>query len=247
MPLLSWVELHGAITHLPLAFLLAVPFFEIGALVLRRPDWRVVSFWLLAAGVVMAVPALITGWITANDLGYTGPHGHAPVFFAWHRLAAFVTTGLAALLLFWRVRSGDVLTGKARLAATALGLVAALIVGATGFLGGRMVFGGGNASPQFEAVAAPPPSAAAPPAELVAAGAKLFLSLPCHSCHRMEGKGGPSGPDLTHEALRHADMDWHIRHLKDPQKVSPGSGMPPFDSLEAAELNALAAYLATRK
>ena len=63
----------------------------------------------------------------------------------------------------------------------------------------------------------------------------------------MEGKGGTSGPDLTHEAQRHADMNWHIAHLKDPAKLSPGSDMPPFDSLSPQELESLAAYLATRE
>jgi cbb3-type cytochrome oxidase cytochrome c subunit len=71
--------------------------------------------------------------------------------------------------------------------------------------------------------------------------------LPCQSCHRMNGKGGKAGPDLTHEARRHADIEWHIQHLKDPQKMKPGSDMPPFDNLSPQDLKALAAYLATRK
>ena len=83
--------------------------------------------------------------------------------------------------------------------------------------------------------------------ELLATGQKLFKTLPCTSCHRLEGKGGISGPDLTHEARRHSDIAWHIVHLKDPQKIKPNSDMPSFDTLSADELKALAAYLSTRK
>lgn len=257
MPFFSWVELHGAITHLPLAFLLAVPVFEIGAAALRKPEWRIVSFWLLAAGVLLAIPALITGWITAGDLGFTGAGAHPPALFAWHRLAAFVTTGLAALLLFWRIRngeghtgvagSGQVRSGQARPTSTALAVLAALTALTTGFLGGRMVFGAGRGA-GFAPLPAPSAAPAVPGAspQLVATGAKLFQTLPCLSCHRMQGKGGISGPDLTHEATRHSAMDWHIRHLKDPHEMNSDSGMPPFDSLTDPQLKALAAYLATR-
>ena len=250
MPL-SPVELHGAITHLPLAFLLAVPVFEIGAVVLRKPEWRVVSFWLLAAAVLLAVPALLTGWVTAADLKFTGPQARPPALFAWHRLAAFTTTGLAALLLWWRVRTGDALQGAALRASIALASIIAIVVGATGFMGGRMVFGAGGQNTAYVPVAQSSTNTHAEPdgatPQLVSAGQKLFATLPCQSCHRMDGKGGVSGPDLTHEAQRHAEIDWHIQHLRDPQKMKPDSDMPPFDSLSPAELRALAAFLATRK
>lgn len=81
----------------------------------------------------------------------------------------------------------------------------------------------------------------------IEAGRKLFIQYPCNSCHRMNGKGGTSGPDLTHEAQRQAGIEWHIAHLKDPQKMKPNSDMPSFDTLSAKDLKAIAAYLATRK
>jgi cytochrome c2 len=78
-------------------------------------------------------------------------------------------------------------------------------------------------------------------------GASLFQSNNCLSCHKMDGKGGTTGPDLTHEARHHADIAWQIRHLKDPSEVSPGSTMPSYAKLKPEELKALAAYLVTRK
>ena len=57
-----------------------------------------------------------------------------------------------------------------------------------------------NAAPAATSKAA----AGAPDSQLLRAGAKLFREQPCLSCHRFNGQGGHSGPDLTHEARRHA-------------------------------------------
>ncbi|HZO89371.1 MAG TPA: c-type cytochrome [Chthonomonadaceae bacterium] len=81
--------------------------------------------------------------------------------------------------------------------------------------------------------------------QAVQVGAKLFQGR-CLSCHKMGGTGGTSGPDLTHEARRHASIAWQIEHLKNPSKVHPGSSMPSFASLPPQQLRALAAYLVTR-
>jgi mono/diheme cytochrome c family protein len=198
---------------------------------------------------LLAVPALITGWITGNDLKLTGAAA-PPAIFVRHRLAAFTTAGLAIILLLWRVKARDQLPRNAHLASVALALVTAGVVGFTGYLGGRMVFG--EAAPKTAqnsgyVPVAPGEKLPNVSPQLVAAGQKLFAELPCQSCHRMEGKGGIAGPDLTHEARRHADVDWHIRHLKDPTILKADADMPPFDDLSPAELKALASYLATRK
>jgi cytochrome c2 len=81
----------------------------------------------------------------------------------------------------------------------------------------------------------------------VALGEKRFRSSNCLSCHQWEGKGSAIGPDLTHEARRHADIAWQIGHLQHPDKVHPGSTMPHYDNLKPEELRALAAFLVTRE
>lgn len=189
MPSLSWVELHGAFTHMPLAFLLSVPLFEIGAIVFRKPEWHTVSFWLLVGAVVMAVPSLLTGWFTGNDIFLTRENAQAPAIFYQHRLAAFATSGLAIVLLAWRIKSRDRLPKHALTASILLAAVTAATVGYTGFLGGRMVFGGGS-EPASASNYVPVNPAAAPAAKnsgvkipnveprLVIAGARLFKELP---------------------------------------------------------------------
>jgi cytochrome c oxidase cbb3-type subunit 2 len=37
-----------------------------------------------------------------------------------------------------------------------------------------------------------------------------------------------TGPDLINIGARQPSADWHLKHLYNPQKVVPGSIMPPF-------------------
>lgn len=247
-----WVEIHAGINHLPFAFLLVIPLFEIGAILFHKPEWRVVSFWLLVASVVALVPTAITGWITGDALKITGGIAHPPEMFIWHRLLAFVTAGLAIILLVWRMDAHDQLRGKKYIASFALSVIIAAVVGVTGFLGGRMVLGSGSSAPSGTvAIGSASPEAVAKipnlDPKLIATGDKLYHDLSCAGCHIMDGKGGRVGPDLTHEAQRHNFPAWHVAHLKDPSAFFVDSEMPAFDYLSPDELNALAAYLSTRK
>ena len=248
---LHWVEIQAGINHLPFAFLLVIPLFEIGAILFHKREWRVVSFWLLVASVVALVPTAITGWITGDALKITGGIAQPPEIFIWHRLLAFVTAGLAIILLIWRIDAHDQLRGKKYIASFALSVIIAGIVGVTGFLGGRMVLGSGSSAPAMVPLANAPEEAVAKipnlDPKLIAAGDKLYHDLPCASCHTMDGKGGHVGPDLTHEAQRHNFPAWHVAHLKDPSAFFVDANMPAFDYLSPKELNELAAYLSTRK
>lgn len=255
MPMLSWPEIHGAATHFPVALLIAGLAFDAGALIFRKPEWRVVGFWMLVVAVVMAVPSIIAGLMTANDL-YGGPARPPDVFFL-HRNAAFLTAALAIAVLAWRVVAKDRLTGGARYGSLLLSAAAAGTVGYVGYLGGHMVFGDESqnrpTNPEIRAEGRPSEGAAEPvdtPApELVARGQKLFTQedMACMNCHAYQGKGGAVAPDLTRVGREHSSLRWHIEHLKDPAKVHPGSTMPSYDSLPEADLEALAAFLATRR
>ncbi len=79
----------------------------------------------------------------------------------------------------------------------------------------------------------------------VARGKVLFASQGCDGCHAIGGKGGNSGPDLTHEGLAHTDLDWQVAHLVKPTAKVPGSTMPAYGNLKPDELKALGEYLLT--
>lgn len=80
----------------------------------------------------------------------------------------------------------------------------------------------------------------------VARGKVLFAQNHCLACHGLHGEGGKVGPDLSYVGNRRPDREWHIRHLRDPASVSPGSIMPKFP-LSDREMNDLASYLLSLK
>jgi len=85
------------------------------------------------------------------------------------------------------------------------------------------------------------------------AGAALFASAGCASCHRIAGTSanGLAGPDLTHVGTRRTLgsgvlpnnrgtlMGW----IGDSQAIKPNNRMPPYANLSGEELTVLAAYL----
>ena len=76
-------------------------------------------------------------------------------------------------------------------------------------------------------------------------GQKVFDSKNCTVCHKLNGKGGAVGPDLTHVAGRH-DAAWMDKFLTDPQAVKPGIVMPKPE-ITAEERKNLIEFLQTLK
>ena len=96
-------------------------------------------------------------------------------------------------------------------------------------------------------------SALAPSAPDAVAGQDIFRSAGCGACHSVRGTEaiGVIGPDLTRIGSRQtlgAGLSVNTRAamaawIAGSQHLKPGNKMPSFDFLDAAQLNALAAYL----
>ena len=80
----------------------------------------------------------------------------------------------------------------------------------------------------------------------VARGTAVYAQFGCAGCHRIHGEGGAIAPDLSFVGDARPDRDWHIRHFRDPQSVSPGSFMPKFP-LNDQQLNDLTGYILSLK
>jgi ubiquinol-cytochrome c reductase cytochrome b subunit len=80
----------------------------------------------------------------------------------------------------------------------------------------------------------------------VARGKALVAQFGCMGCHRIHGEGGAVGPDLSYEGDSRPDREWHYRHFRDPQSVTPGSIMPKFP-LSDAQLHDLTSYVLSLK
>lgn len=94
---------------------------------------------------------------------------------------------------------------------------------------------------------------ARPAASVDSTGMRIFQSSGCGACHAVRGTAATAsiGPDLTHVGSRVTlaagtlsntvtDLERFIAH---PAAVKPGSLMPSFAAMPAADLRALAEYL----
>jgi ubiquinol-cytochrome c reductase cytochrome b subunit len=79
---------------------------------------------------------------------------------------------------------------------------------------------------------------------------KLALSAigtACVGCHKLDGEGGDTGPDLTHVGKRR-DAEAIRRIVNDPVMEFGDTVMPAFgDKLTSAQMDALVAFLAARR
>ena len=80
----------------------------------------------------------------------------------------------------------------------------------------------------------------------LARGRGLFYELGCVGCHRIHGEGGAIAPDLSFVGDARPDRDWHLKHFRDPQSVSPGSFMPKYP-LADQQLHDLTSYMLSLK
>ena len=80
----------------------------------------------------------------------------------------------------------------------------------------------------------------------IARGRALFSQLGCVGCHRIDGEGGAIEPDLSFVVDARPDREWHMRHFRDLQSVSPGSLMPKYP-LADQQLQDLTSYMLSLK
>jgi mono/diheme cytochrome c family protein len=100
-------------------------------------------------------------------------------------------------------------------------------------------------------LAAPPKSAGAKkaPAAAIAAGKKIYAAKHCEMCHKIAGKGGATGTDLSKEGAnaKHTAA-WLQIEVQDPKQHKPTSSMPSYkDDIKGADLTNLVAYLRSLK
>jgi len=85
-----------------------------------------------------------------------------------------------------------------------------------------------------------------PKVELTAAqtrGLYLYAERECSYCHNILGRGGHrTGPDLANVPGKKRSLDYLVKYVKDPQKVSTTSIMPKYE-LPDADLRALAEFM----
>jgi ubiquinol-cytochrome c reductase cytochrome b subunit len=72
-------------------------------------------------------------------------------------------------------------------------------------------------------------------------GAVVYQNNRCGACHQVNGVGMKLGPGLNGLAARRS-RDWVEQHFAEPQKLSPGSTMPPY-RFSSKDLDRISSYL----
>jgi ubiquinol-cytochrome c reductase cytochrome b subunit len=72
-------------------------------------------------------------------------------------------------------------------------------------------------------------------------GALVYQANGCSDCHKVNGVGMEIGPALNGLSKRRS-RSWVEQHFADPEKLSPGTSMPPF-KLPGKDLENLTTYL----
>ena len=75
----------------------------------------------------------------------------------------------------------------------------------------------------------------------VTKGASIYQANHCSACHSVNGAGGKIGPSLNGLSKRQT-LSWVEQHFVDPQKLSPGTSMPPY-KLSPEDMANLTSYL----
>ena len=77
----------------------------------------------------------------------------------------------------------------------------------------------------------------------VADGAAVYQMNFCFACHMVNGVGGKTGPALNGLSGRRTEA-WTAEHFANPQKMSPGTSMPPY-KLSQIDMQNIVSYLFT--
>ncbi len=128
---------HPLVVHFPIALLMASVFFDMIANWRQREVFEKVAKWNLALGVLAGIAAVVSGLLAEASVP------QFPVIqetVERHETLAFVTLGVFAILFLWRFIKNGKSFERRRTFYLALAVIGILILGATAYYGGELVY-----------------------------------------------------------------------------------------------------------
>jgi len=238
---------HPLVVHLPIAFVLLLPVFELPLPFLPPPGRRAASALLLFSAIITIIGAILMGWLLAYAGGYQGG------LMIQHAWAAIITGSLLSLTaILWRHQ----------LLRIALTLLAVASVSLTGHLGGELSHGTDYlfefAPEPFKSLLEGKKAVSDGPPDLSIYGAVIAPAfhrscVQCHNAGTANGslaldsydglmKGGEAGPVIMPGNPVGSLIIHRITSAPDDPKAMPP---PPKIPLTAGELSVLRAWIAS--
>jgi uncharacterized membrane protein len=136
-----WEQLHGAMTHFPIALLLFSAACDFGSVVLGKmafaSELRKVSIYGLAVSAVASIGAVVSG--IALTKGNMWGHGEL----GWHHRFLWPAFGLLIALAIWRLLVRDQMSRAGLCVYLFLMFLTSGLIAAAGYFGGELLLGGG--------------------------------------------------------------------------------------------------------
>jgi uncharacterized membrane protein len=142
-------ELHATLNDLPATLLVLSVLFDLAGSATKREALSTVGFWMLVAGAVGAVLALLSGLAAERSIEHGGA---VHLVMERHETLAITATVLFGGLAAWRIWRRGQLGPKERPTYLTIAAVGALLVFWVGHVGGTIVYryGGGIPTPVME-------------------------------------------------------------------------------------------------
>ena len=139
--MIPWNQLHGAMTHFPIALLLFSAVCDLASVVLHKfkfaRELRRVSFYGLAVSAIASLGAVVSGIaLVKGNLWGRGDLG-------WHHRFIWPAFGLLVALAVWRLMVRDAMSRTGLWFYLILMFMASGFMAAAGYFGGELVLGGG--------------------------------------------------------------------------------------------------------
>jgi uncharacterized membrane protein len=128
---------HPLVVHFPIALLMASALFDAAAYWGKRDVFEKVAKWNLALGVLAGVAAVVSGLLAEESVP------QFPVIqetVERHETLAFVTLGVFAILFLWRFLKDGKFFAPWRAFYLTLAVIGILLLGATAYYGGELVY-----------------------------------------------------------------------------------------------------------
>jgi uncharacterized membrane protein len=138
---IPWEQLHGAMTHFPIALILFSAVCDFGSVLFGKvalaSELRKVSLFGLAVAAVASLGAVVSGIaLTKGNMWGRGELG-------WHHRFIWPAFGLLVALAVWRLIVRDQMSRTGLYIYLFLMFLTSGLVAAAGYFGGELLLGGG--------------------------------------------------------------------------------------------------------